>query len=53
MLFFFLKNWGVPQMATAQTTRNVELNQLDDIARKNMIAALSQKTGLNEEFSKM
>ena len=53
MLFSFLKNWGVPQIATAPTTQNVEPNQLDAIARNNMIAALALKTGLNEEFSKM
>ena len=53
LFFFSLKNWGIPQIAVAQTTQTTELNQLDVVAKKNMVLALSQKTGLNEEFSKM
>merc|ERR1712020_296097 len=51
---FRQKNWGVPQAPAAQTTQTkIEPNQLDLASKQNLVVASSQKTGLNEEFSRI
>ena len=50
MLF---QNWGIPQVEPSNTSQAITNNQLDNVAKQNMIRSLCQATGMNEEFSKM
>lgn len=51
--FLIFKNWGLPQVESSTSAQAIAENQLDTVAKQNMIASLCQATGMNEEFSKM
>jgi len=47
------KNWGLPQVDSANTVQGVTDSQLDAVTKHSLITNLSQATGMNEEFSKI